>query len=220
MIYLYMIMIIISVVFVFKISTEYNPKHKDRVVDYLPWIIINKEGIITNKNGSFTKIYKYKCDDMEHYTNYFLFKYRDTINDILKRLDERWVIQVDSIRRISKEYPNSKFEEPILAEMDNSRKQKYLSGNFLESENYISLTYFPPKDKEKKLESIFYKKDDNISEYKEIMEKYYSELNKFIGLLREQFISLEELTPDETVTFLHTCLTGNDKKLGYVTTNS
>mgnify|MGYP005873928001 FL=1 len=216
MIYLYMIMIIISVVFVFKISTEYNPKHKDRVVDYLPWIIINKEGIITNKNGSFTKIYKYKCDDMEHYTNYFLFKYRDTINDILKRLDERWVIQVDSIRRISKEYPNSKFEEPILAEMDNSRKQKYLSGNFLESENYISLTYFPPKDKEKKLESIFYKKDDNISEYKEIMEKYYSELNKFIGLLREQFISLEELTPDETVTFLHTCLTGNDKKLKYI----
>ncbi|WP_349764094.1 hypothetical protein [Fusobacterium sp. SYSU M8D902] len=216
MIYIYMILFVVFIVFLFKLETEYDPKNKNRTVDYLPWIILNKDGIITNKNGSITKIFKYKCDDMEHLSNYFLFRYRDHINNILKRLDEKWVVQVDSIRKVSNKYPNSKFKNKILNELDKSRKEKYLGGNYYESENYISLTYFPPKDKENKLENLFYKNIENKDQLEGILEKYFSELNIVINLLKEHFISLEELTPDETVTFLHSCITGNDKKLKYI----
>lgn len=200
----------------FKTSMEYNPKFKDRVTDYLPWIIVNKNGQILNKNGSITKVYRFKADDMEHQTNYSLFKYRDTINDVLKRLDERFTIHIDSIRKSSDEYPKSKFSEEILKELDNSRKKQYLDGKFYESENYLSITYFPPRDSAKKLESFFYKNDKETNLLEETMERYNDDTSVFLSLMKENLLDLEELTADETVTFLHTCLTGNHNKIKHI----
>ena len=85
----------------FKTSMEYNPKFKDRVTDYLPWIIVNKNGQILNKNGSITKVYRFKADDMEHQTNYSLFKYRDTINDVLKRFyNDDFLITLEDLPKL------------------------------------------------------------------------------------------------------------------------
>ncbi|MGL5625303.1 hypothetical protein, partial [Cetobacterium sp.] len=58
------ILMVLSVLYVLKTDMEYDPKYKDRVTDYLPWVIPMKDGTILNKNGSITRIYKYKCDDM------------------------------------------------------------------------------------------------------------------------------------------------------------
>ena len=150
------------------------------MTDYLPWVIPMKDGTIINKNGSITKIYKYQCDDMDHQTDEMLFLHRHKLNDIFKRLDERFVIHIDSVRKASIEYPDSIFQEKIFQEMDNSRKINYLNGKYFESENYFSITYFPPKDKENKLKSLFV---TTVSEdhTEEILEKYNDELANVIS---------------------------------------
>lgn len=206
---------VLFVLYILKTEREYDPKHKDRMTDYLPWIYPRKDGIIINKNGSITCIYRYKCDDMDHQTDEMLFLYRHKLNDIFKRLDERFVIQVDSIRRKVKDYPNSDFEDKIFKEMDQSRKIKYISGKYYESENYLSITYFPTPDKENKIKSFFTisAKENHVDE---ILAKYNSEISGFIKLLKEQFIEIERLTPDEIVTFLHESITADDRKVKYI----
>ena len=213
---LFILFAVIVILYLFKTDMEYDPKHKDRMTDYLPWVIPMKDGTIINKNGSITKIYKYQCDDMDHQTDEMLFLHRHKLNDIFKRLDERFVIHIDSVRKASIEYPDSIFQEKIFQEMDNSRKINYLNGKYFESENYFSITYFPPKDKENKLKSLFV---TTVSEdhTEEILEKYNDELTNVISLLKTHFLEFEELTVDETVTFLHSCFTGeHSKKIKYI----
>lgn len=212
----YLIIIAIMVfLYIFKTSMEYNPKHKDRMTDYLPWIIPRKDGIIINKNGSITTIYKYICDDMDHQTDQMLFLYRHKLNDIFKRLDERFVIQVDSIRKKSKSYPNSEFSDEIFKEMNDSRKKNYLNGKYFESENYLTITYFPETDKSNKLKSFFI---NSVKEtyVEDVVKKYKLELEDIIQLLNENFIEIKQLSGDDLVTFLHECITTNDKKIKYI----
>ena len=112
---------------------------------------------------------------MDHQTDYMLFMHRHLINDVFKRFSEKFVIHFDSIRRSVKEYPESHFNEKILQEMDNSRKKDYISGKYYESDNYLSITYFPPKDKtESKIKSLFIETvSENYTD--EILKKYEEE---------------------------------------------
>lgn len=201
--------------YVFKTETEYDPKFKDSVRDYLVWNYLYQDKILLNKNGSITRFYKYKCDDMDHQTDEMLFFYRHKLNDILKRFDERYVVQFDSIRKAIKEYPNSEFSEKILQEMDNSRKADYISGKYYESDNYLSITYFPPTDKENKLKSLFISSTSK-NHAEEIIKKYNDETTEILNLLKDQFLELEELSQDEITSFLNTCLTGEKRYVKYI----
>lgn len=215
MMFYFIIAGIIVVLYLLKTDMEYDPTYKDRMTDYIVSNYIYQDGTIINKNGSLTKIYKYKCDDMDHQTDYMLFLYRHFLNDIFKRFDERYVVHFDSIRRTVKEYPNSIFKESILQEMDNTRKKDYISGKYFESDNYLSITYFPPKDNENKIKSLFI---ESVSEdyTNDILKKYEEETENILNLLKQHFLSLEQLTPDETVTFLHTCITGEERYVKYI----
>lgn len=214
MIYI-MLVVTFAILFMLKTENDYDPKYKDRMTDYIITRYIYKDGTALNKNGSLTRVYRYKCDDMDHQTNHMLFLYRHMLNDIFKRFDEKFVINFDSIRRPVKEYPDSKFEEPILKEMDNSRKKDYISGKYYESENYLSITYFPPNDKENKIKSFFITSvSENYTE--EIINKFTEESETILNLLREHFLILEQLTADETITFLHTCITGEDRFVKHI----
>lgn len=206
---------IVVILYLLKTDMEYDPTYKDRMTDYIVSNYIYQDGTIINKNGSLTKIYKYKCDDMDHQTDYMLFLHRHLLNDIFKRFDERYVIHFDSIRRAVKEYPNSIFKENILQEMDNTRKKDYISGKYYESDNYLSITYFPPKDNENKIKSLFIESvSENYTD--DILKKYEEETGNILNLLKQHFLSLEQLTPDETVTFLHTCITGEERYVKYI----
>ena len=49
---LFILFAVIVILYLFKTDMEYDPKHKDRMTDYLPWVIPMKDGTIINKNGS------------------------------------------------------------------------------------------------------------------------------------------------------------------------
>lgn len=215
MMFYFVIAGIIAILYILKTDMEYDPTYKDRFTDYIVSNYVYEDGTVINKNGSITTIYKYKCDDMDHQTDRMLFMHRHILNDILKRFSEKYVINFDSIRRSIKEYPESHFDEPILQEMDNSRKKDYISGKYYESDNYFSITYFPPKDKEEKIKSLFVTTvSENYTE--EILKKYQEETSNILNLLKEHFLSLEKLTPDEVVTFLHRCITGEERYVKYI----
>ena len=215
MMFYFLIAGVIAILFMLKTDMEYDPTYKDRVTDYIVSNYVYQDGTIINKNGSITTIYKYKCDDMDHQTDYMLFMHRHLINDVFKRFSEKFVIHFDSIRRSVKEYPESHFNEKILQEMDNSRKKDYISGKYYESDNYLSITYFPPKDKENKIKSLFIETvSENYTD--EILKKYEEEVDNILNLLKQHFLSLEKLTPDEVTTFLHRCITGEERYVKYI----
>ena len=215
MMFYFLIAGVIAILFILKTDMEYDPTYKDRVTDYIVSNYVYQDGTIINKNGSITTIYKYKCDDMDHQTDYMLFMHRHLINDVFKRFSEKFVIHFDSIRRSVKEYPESHFNEKILQEMDNSRKKDYISGKYYESDNYLSITYFPPKDKENKIKSLFIETvSENYTD--EILKKYEEEVDNILNLLKQHFLSLEKLTPDEVTTFLHRCITGEERYVKYI----
>lgn len=201
--------------YVFKTETEYDPKFKDSTRNFLVWNYLYQDKILLNKNGSITRFYKYKCDDMDHQTDQMLFLHRHKLNDILKRFDERYIINFDSIRRSVKEYPNSKFPEKILQELDNSRKLDYISGKYYESINYFSITYFPPTDKENKLRSIFITSDVK-NQAEEIIKKFNEETSEILNLLKDQFLEFDELSLDEITSFLSSCITGEQEYVKYI----
>ena len=118
------IVTLIAVVIIFiKKENEYDYKDKDSTANYLPWgyLIGDNSGIIFNKNGSFSKVYKFVGTDTDSNTINDLALMRGSINNILKRLDGRWSLHVEARNKKAKPYIKMTFGENLLQDFENIR---------------------------------------------------------------------------------------------------
>lgn len=190
---------------------EYDPENKDRVIDYTVWGFPHTEAqIIENKNNSIMKILKFKGFDYDSATSEELDYLRNQVNNILKRLDEGYVLQVEARRKRVREYPNSNFKEKLLQQMDNIRKKKFLQGEYFESEYYIIITYFLPDKKKSRINNLIYEEIAEEEKYKLEEEKFLKKVDE-IRLSLKDFVShIEEMSIDEMLTFLHSSCSVKD----------
>ena len=121
---LVLVLIFTIIIILFKTEREFDIKKMDTVSDLLPFAYVLEEGIIAMKNGSFSQTFVLVGQDLDSMTEERLLNIRASLNRTLKKLPEDTVINFEARRRKSAVYPSNFFDEEILEEIDNIRKEK------------------------------------------------------------------------------------------------
>ena len=175
--------------------------------------MVDKEVIILNKNGTFQKTLKFRGYDLDSATMYELKNSDARLNDVLRRLDGGWTMHIEAKRVRSKEYSTNEIDNFALKLIDNERKEKFESGNYFESEYYLTLTYLTPIDAEKKIKKFFVDEVEFSKKLDKSLETFKKEFKEIRGLFEELFLEVEDLTAEETYTYLHSCVSSKNQKV-------
>lgn len=188
--------------------------------DLLNWAAMVDDGVILNKDGSFTAGFIYQGIDVTSASNLDRNDLCARINRILSELGSGWMIQTDAIRQLSNAYlpaESSHFTHPIIQLIDDSRRMYFESqGNKFTSTYVITLTYMPPSKNISKI-------NDLVFEYKGVkpsialknLERFQTKILSIEGMLRSE-LHLERLRSyqsagvwyDSFLSYLNFCVTG------------
>lgn len=186
---------------------EYR-SNPDRLSDYLPWAALVAPGVILNKDGSFQKTFKFRGMDLDSVTDPELESITLRLNNILKRLTGGWAIFTEARRRRSEQYPKANFDNPLALMLDEERRVFFESGVHYESDYYLTLVYLPPEEKLARFEKLFIQRSNQKTElnYQLHLKTFLSEVERVYNLFSELMAETRALNDDETVTYLHSCI--------------
>lgn len=193
---------------------EYQ-EEKNKLSYYTPYVMLVDKGIVMNRNGTLQKTFKYRGYDLDNETLEGLKNSNFKLNNVIKRLGSNWIINVD-VRRIKKnEYIKSEYSCYAGELIEQERYKYFMEGNHYESEYYLTISYLTPTDKKKKMNSFLikstHKKEEENLE-KEIVE-FKKNVKNISDLLSTVFLEIEELTDEETYTYLHSCVSEKDHNI-------
>ena len=105
------------------------------------------DGIIVNKNGSFTSSWLYEGEDKESATKQAREALSAAVNDAFKKLGSGFALHIDSVRRVAPGYPKPEenaFPDKISFAIDEERRRLFGSTGVLYQGMFVlSLTWFP-----------------------------------------------------------------------------
>jgi len=189
---------------------EYRSK-ADRLFDHLPWVALIGPGLILNKDGGFQKSWAFRGPDLASATPAGLVAARAQLNNALRRLGSRWCLHVEAVRAPSQTYPASRFPDPVSDLFDEERRLEFEArGRHFESRYVLTFTYLPPEEAISTAESLLL---ENAPAGRGAHGMYRAALGEFLGAARQIadiltviMPELHELSDDETLTYLHSCI--------------
>lgn len=183
-------------------------KERAKLSDDIDWLVLKENGMIINKNGSYQKSFKYRGFDLISYTEEQIKNLMERSNNLMKRIDENWTIHVEVRRKKANKYIESDFKYLAGKIIENERKEHFVGNNaeYYINEYYVTLTYLLPRDLENKMSEFFIEKklEEIITDTS--IEDFIKSFNRFFNLFKEIFLEAEELTPLETINYLHSCV--------------
>ena len=182
---------------------------------YLPYIGFVNNGVIFLKSGGFSTVYEIRGRDLSSSTEYELGQVSNMVNASLMKLGDGWITHVDTIRTQVTYYPSESecyFPDPVTRLIDTSRRQTFESnGLCFENKYYLTLTYTPPSILTKKMNFIFEAEDKQAKHNSSVMDKelikFEDSINRFFNIF-DAVIYTRKLSDEETLTYLHFCITG------------
>lgn len=176
-----------------------------------PWDCIVAPGcIISNKNGSLQQTFEFRGPDLDSSTPFQMDLITKRLNNILKRLPGGWALFADAHRIRSMAYPVSKFPDAVSKMIDEERRISIQGGQYFEDKYYLTLSWLPPSDNFSLMKELFIQRatkrrmenylNHHIQTFKTDTERVFRMLGQ--NLLHE----IRPLTNDETMTYLHTCI--------------
>ena len=189
---------------------EFQSK-SNKLCDWLCWGLLVAPGVILNKDGSLQKTFRFRGKDAFSATQEELLITASQLNNVLKRLSGDWAVFVESRRIKSTDYPSKTFPDTITKMMELERKTYFGQGDHYISEYYFTLLYLPPEDKYDRMANAFLEKESRAAErehdrVQEHLKTFSTEVNRIFSLYREVMSECEELSDDETLTYLHNCI--------------
>lgn len=189
---------------------EYQEK-PNRLSDLIIWNLLKEDGTIINKDGSFQKTFRFRGSDLDSATESELVITCSRINNVLKRLQSGWAIFVDAERTKTNKYLTTQFSDPISYLIDKERKDQFESGIHYESNFYITFLYLPPAEMDDKLRKMFINTNEKDAQSAEHYLKYFrTEANRMSLLFNEVLHDFEELSPEATLTYLHSTISNKN----------
>jgi type IV secretion system protein TrbE len=187
--------------------TEYKKK-PNKLTDYLPWASLVAPGIILNKDGSFQRSFSFRGPDLDSATQPELVAITARLNNAIKRLGGGWGIYCEAQRVKSQGYQKSEFPDPVSLMIDEERRIYFSAGNHYENQYYLTLVFLPPADQQKKIEDFFIERGQEIeNDSAEVhLKTFINECDRLYYLLAEIFPQAQPLDDDETLTYLHSCV--------------
>jgi type IV secretion/conjugal transfer VirB4 family ATPase len=189
---------------------EYRAK-AERLFDHLPWVALIGPGLILNKDGSFQKTLAFRGPDLASSTDAGLVATRAQLNNALRRLGSRWCLHIEALRAGSLDYPTSHFPDPVSALIDDERRAAFeAEERHFESRYFLTFTYLPPEEAISTAESLLL---ENAPSGRGAQGMYRAALGGFLASVRQIadilgaiMPEVRELDDDETLTYLHGCI--------------
>ena len=176
------------------------------------------DGILLNKDGSFSQSFWYSGADLDSTTDEELdLLNSSTYSNAFSHLGDGWTMHLDCVRKTKNGYiddAQNHFQDPTSLMIDLERKLDYER----EDANYfnyfvITFTYLPPVDNATKTKNWFIEdRDGNLS------VDYFNHLTLFKAVLAEVLDLLSyrvytvSLTNEETMSYLNYAINGFDFK--------
>src|ERR1700761_1967582 len=189
---------------------EYRAK-AERLFDHLPWVALIGPGLILNKDGGFQKTLAFRGPDLASSTDAGLVATRAQLNNALRRLGSRWCLHIEALRAGSQDYPASAFPDPVSALIDDERRAAFeAEGTHFESRYFLTFTYLPPEEAVSTAESLLLENapSGRGSEgmYRAALGAFLSTVRQIADILSAIMPEVRELDDDETLTYLHGCV--------------
>jgi type IV secretion/conjugal transfer VirB4 family ATPase len=190
--------------------SEYRRK-AERLFDHLPWACLIAPGVILNKDGAFQKTLSFRGPDVASTTAAGLLAVRAQLNNAFRRLGSRWCLHVEARRGPSPGYPTSSFPDPVSEMVDEERRRDFVGvDRFFESRFFLTLTMLPPDEKTTKLTGLLIENAPEgagaVSTYRQALAEFVNTIDKIKDILRATMPQARDLTDDETLTYLHGCI--------------
>jgi type IV secretion/conjugal transfer VirB4 family ATPase len=189
---------------------EYRAK-AERLFDHLPWVALIGPGLILNKDGSFQKTLAFRGPDLASSTDASLVATRAQLNNALRRLGSRWCLHIEALRASSQEYPASAFPDPVSDLIDDERRAAFeTEERHFESRYYLTFTYLPPEESVSTAESLLLENAPSgrgaAGMYRAALSDFLSTVRQIADILGAIMPEVHELSDDETLTYLHGCV--------------
>ncbi len=189
---------------------EYRAKAA-RLFDHLPWVALIGPGLVLNKDGSFQKTLAFRGPDLASSTDASLVATRAQLNNALRRLGSRWCLHLEALRASSQEYPASTFPDPVSDLIDDERRAAFeAQERHFESRYYLTFTFLPPEESVSTAESLLLENAPSgrgaAGMYRAALGDFLSTVRQIADILGAIMPEVAELSDDETLTYLHGCV--------------
>ena len=168
--------------------------------------------IVINKNGSLMTTWKYRGPDLESSVPEQMAVITSQLNSIIMTFGTGYTLYMDAQRSPSTKYASDVyFQDDVTRAIDLERRRKFSSGEFFESNYYLTLCWIPPSDQEGRMKQLVVEGHkqkaadlgDNMEEFTEMAFRLYRTM-KDLG------IPTELLGRDETASYLHSCVSSRE----------
>ena len=189
---------------------EYRAK-AERLFDHLPWAILIGPGVVLNKDGAFQKTLAFRGPDLASATDSGLVVVRAQLNNALRRLGSRWCLHIEARREPSQHYPVSAFPDPVSALIDDERRAAFeAQSTHFESRYHLTFTYLPEEEAISTAESLLLENAPSgrgsAGMYRAALAGFLASVRQIADILQAIMPEVRELGDDETLTYLHACI--------------
>ena len=192
---------------------EYQSK-PTRLFDFLPWACLIAPGVILNKDGSYQKTLAFRGPDVASTTAAGLMAVRAQLNNALRRLGSRWCLHVEARRGPSPEYPQSGFPNVVAQLIDDERRRDFAGENrYFESRYYLTFMMLTPTERASRVAKVLVEnapEEGGAGLYSKALEEFLNTIDKIRDILLAAMPEARELDDDETLTYLHSCISTKD----------
>jgi type IV secretion system protein VirB4 len=179
------------------------------LADYLPWACLVAPGIVLNKDGAFQTTFRYRGPDLESSTEEQLVAVTARVNNVLRRFGSGWALFFEAVRTEAHDYPESDFPDAASWLVDQERHlQAEEAGSRFESHYYLTLLWLPPADAAGRAEKALIERPEkeDAADWRARLETFQARAARTLDLLTGSLAEIEPLTDDETLTYLHACI--------------
>jgi type IV secretion system protein VirB4 len=187
---------------------EYRSR-ADRLADHLPWAALVAPGVVLNKDGSFQRTLRFRGPDLESATEAELLAASARVNNMLKRFGAGWALFFDAERVEALGYPKSSFPDPASWLVDQERQASFEGGkDHFESRCHLTLLWLAPADAEARAERALVEGGSGAGrrDWREALGRFVAETDRALDLLAGFMPEVRALGDEETLTFLHHCV--------------
>jgi type IV secretion system protein VirB4 len=193
-----------------------------KLTDYLPWAALIAPGIVLNKDGAFQRTLQFRGPDLDSATPSELMGAAARLNNALRRFGNGWCLHVEARRAPAPGYPDAAWPDAVSWLIDEERRQVFeTAGARFESRYSLTLTWLPPAERQGKLESMIFEGGEVAQsgvDYRLHLENFIERTDQPMTLLETMMPMAAWLSDEETLTYLHDCISDRPHRVAVPTT--
>lgn len=181
-----------------------------KLADYLPWAALVAPGVVLNKDGAFQRTLMFRGPDLDSSTPSELMGVSARLNNALRRFGSGWCLHVEARRAPAPGYPDGAWPDALSWLIDEERRAVFeAAGARFESRYFFTLTWLPPAERQTKMEGFLFEGGGEAGpqiDYHHHLERYCQETDSLLALLETFCPEVRWLSDEETLTYLHDCI--------------